>query len=65
MVIISHMHTLTTIVCFNLVAERNLVDERSMAKWVERMVRELRENRSMSRLRVLPRRAVRLRVAPR
>ena len=47
-----------------MVGERSLVDERSNAKWVERMVRNLRAApRSKSRLRVLPRRAVRLRVA--
>ena len=34
--------TLTTIVFFYMVAERNLVDERSNAKWVEQMVCELR-----------------------
>ena len=61
----THMRTRTTIVFKNVVAE-HLVDERSAAEGVERMVRELQTApRSKSRLRVLRRLAGPVRVAPR
>ena len=65
-VIIIHMRTFTTIVFNVMVAKRNLVDERSKAKWGERIDRELWAVwRSTTRLRVLPRRLARLRAASR